>query len=296
MRIENNTTTYLVILSLILTCGFFVSNLAFQKNYSQKYDETQRSIQLLNETSQNFQENILAVILRVDSLESRLSGISSELVSYEYSIMELENEIETLNDRVDYIEEQYEIEVRANEDKLEQINNLEDHISNLYSELGVTEGNKLYLDHNIKFEYPEQMNITEQGLRMRDATSLNGIVNGFILDGNNTEIMVTYWDYDYFGFYSESLSDQLNDEIDELNKQEGYHIETGMEKSMTHLGHNLIYIDISGYLYNQTLTGRIGGWVCTNEKRVHILLIYTVGEADPETLFDKYLETFSCHR
>ena len=106
MRIENNTTTYLVILSLILTCGFFVSNLAFQKNYSQKYDETQRSIQLLNETSQNFQENILAVILRVDSLESRLSGISSELVSYEYSIMELENEIETLNDRVDYIDMQ----------------------------------------------------------------------------------------------------------------------------------------------------------------------------------------------
>ena len=158
------------------------------------------------------------------------------------------------------------------------------------------EGNKLYLDHKIKFEYPEQMNITEKGLRKRDATSLDGLVSGILLDGNNTEIMVTDWDYDYLGFYSESLSDQLTEAIDELNKQEGYQIETNMEKSMTHLGHNLIYFDISGHLNNQTLTGRIGGWICTEENRVHFLMTYVLGEADPETLFNKYLETFSCHK
>lgn len=287
-------STIILIFSVGLVVGSLGCHLILSDRYGKTQEDMSNSIEALNKTVQDILGNIISIALKVERLEGRASDLNMRVDFNEYSLEGIDSDLEYIDHRIDLLEEKYKVLVEENEENLVQIREKDEHISHLYSELGVTDGCRLYLDHEVMFEYPEEMNVSEKGTRFRDASSLQGVVSGSLVEEERFEIMVTIWEYDFLDYYRENVLNELDNlalfaEYGFEDLQVGEVMETG------HLGHIVYYRDFTAVLYDETIHGRLGAWFCTQERRIHVLLVF-VDDVDYESSFLDYLASFRCHK
>ncbi len=211
-------------------------------------------------------ENLYAIAMQMDSLQSRLGVLENK-----YNVLDEKNN-------------GYVVEVR----------NLKEFNSNLIQELGLPSGYTIYLDHDIKFLYPEEMNITESGMSYTYATNHEGVVTGTILNGDAMEVMATDWRYDFFGAYSNNIQSQL----DSLNSLPAYGLNelqlTGTRQT-TCINHTVYYRSFTSTTNGVSVNGSFGIWYCGLENRVHEMVVFTTS-SDYERVFMDYVDGFRCHK
>jgi uncharacterized protein YoxC len=287
-------STIILIFSMGLVVGSLGCHLILSDSYRKTQEDMFESIEALNKTVQGILGNINSIALKVERLEGRASSLNTRVDLNEYSLEGVESDVEYIDHRIDLLEEKYDVLVEENEENLVQIREKDEHISHLYSELGVTDGCRLYLDHEVMFEYPEEMSVSEEGTRSRDASSLQGVVSGSLVVEERVEIMVTSWEYDVLDYYRENVLNELDDPA--LLAEYGFEdLQVGEVMETGHLGHVVYYRDFTAALYNETIHGRLGAWFCTQERRVHVLLVF-VDDVDYESSFLSYLASFRCHK
>ena len=288
-----NSTTILIF-SMGLVAGSLGCHLILSDSYEKAQVNTFESMQTLNDTIQGINRNINSIAFKVEQLEGRASDLNTRVDVNEYLLDSVESETEYINHRIDLLEDKYDILVEENEENIKQISETDEHVSRLYQELGVSDGCRLYLDHEVMFEYPEEMSVSEEGLRSRDATSLDGLVSGSIIEEENFEVIVVSWDYDFFSYYEENVLNEL-DNLASLSEYGLEELQPGEVLETNHLGHVVYYRDFTAALYNKTIHGIMGAWFCAPEKRFHALIVY-MDAGDYEATFMDYLDSFRCHK
>jgi archaellum component FlaC len=285
--------TYPLLLLVALIIGSLVTHMVLYNQYQKSQETAYNKIQTLNITINRASDNIDSIASRLEQLDNKYNNLNDKVYTLDYSLNVLENSIEYLGHRIDLFEEKYEQLVQENEDGIQQIKSLEEHVEKLYRELGVTEGYKLYLDHDIYFQYPKNMTLTEKGLRAKDATTLQGLISGSTVKDEYCQYFVTDWEYDIFDYYQSNLLTELNSMQDILRDVEN--LQVSEDKTTSHLGHTVYYRDFSGTINNVDISGRMCIWFCEVKKRAHAIFLWEYGEEGPAS-FNFILESYRCHR
>ena len=283
---------------LLILIGIMVGSLGAHLvlyNSNQKAnDETLNQLQTLNQTIQEINMQVNATSIKLKQLETTVSNQNTKISTNENNLNTLKTQVSTLSAQIDLIEQKYKVLDEEKGGILTQVNSLSHHITNLYKELGVSDGYKLYLDHEIMFEYKENMNITEKGIKFSYATNLEGVVWGSIIDGEHMDVMVTVWDYDILGYYKDNIQNQL-ESLSILSSYGVRDLQISDIKQVTYLNHTVYYKEFTGTVGGKTINGRAGVWFCEHGKRGHELLLFN-DTSEYNQQFTQYLESFRCHR
>lgn len=294
---ERSVETRIVV--LLLFVAFAVAGLGgtwlIQRQFTADIEQNQEVISNFNQSLIEVNENLYDIAIRVDEIESDTSAINSIVQVNEYIIITLQEETEYLSNRLDNLETEFRLEIKTNQEYVDKISDLKEHIDKLYLALDVAPENKLYVDNEIMFEYPRDMNISESGLILGDASDYSGTVFGTYDFQNDIEIFISTWDSDLFGIYSEFTSIDDETATNDL-KDIGFKKITLQESRSTKVnGHDMDYWVFSAKYEQMNCTGVYGGWYCPQNKRIHYIVAYKWGESDSISFLDDILASFRCH-
>ena len=287
--------TVVLLLFVVFAVGCLGGTLVIQNQLSQQINQNNQLISNLNQTINTINDNQYVFSKRVNDLESDYITLNGIVQTTDNYIITLNEEMEYLDYRLDLLDSDLRKVIQHNNEYIEKISDLEEHIDNLYIELGVDPDNRLYLDNNLMFEYPREMNISDSGLRLGDASIYSGIVIGAYLDDNVSEVFLSTWDADVLGQYASFTSIPEESALDDL-RDFGFRKVTLLETDSKQIdGHTMEYWHFSGKYGQINCTGIYGGWYCPQNKRMHYLIAYEFGGDGSISFLDDLLTSFRCH-
>jgi hypothetical protein len=153
---------------------------------------------------------------------------------------------------------------------------------------------KLYSNFDFFFEYPKDMEISEQGLVAgTNATTDSGILTGELSNGA-FELIKVGW------FTTESAPDleiSLDNSFLNFEVEWGFTVEKGQLKdSATVNGHEMLYQSFTATTGEaDTFQGISGVWYCeTSNRSFDFILIFMQDNQDILQKFQQYIISFTC--
>lgn len=293
---ENNTKQILVLVIVIaFALGCFGGTWLIQRNYEGKLENVDEKIGVLNDSIAMIDDNILSMAISLENLDDRFIDLNQLSHSNEYLVSSVADQLDYLSHRFDLLEEELKLETKANQENVKTIDELEAHIKNLYLELGVGEDNKLYVDNELKFEYPGSMNVSDSGLRIGDASDKSGIVYMNSYADNISLVILATWEYNFFdndieGIFSDSSSNR--EDLRDIGFRE---ITLSEIKNMNMNGHTMYYNEFMATYETLNSSGIYGGWYCPQNKRIHSILAYALKSSEMTTFYEETTSSFRCH-
>lgn len=267
------------------------------------YEKIQKNIQInidaiddINKTIEKLEKNIVSMAVKLDDLEDVTDTLYSNYASRQYLLNNLENNVEYIDDRLDNLEKELDLIDKRNSENLGKISDFEDHIEDLYSEIGVKTGNKLYLDNRIWYEYNGTLALKELGIYSKEPSIAAGVVT--IDQGMNTTIMVTTftWQYDINQYLSSNI-DFINNEMESILEENGFENIERIRTEKIAYNEHLISISIfKGDISGEEIYCKIAYWYCSSQKRVYSFMVLTDTFTDVDSIFNNNLNNFRCHR
>lgn len=267
-----------------------------QNQFSKTMEDYNVALTEMGDALTDAENNIIHIVDQIEDIDSEVSDLNYVSQSNQYSLSLMDNEIDYLTNRMDKLERDLKLETAENQQNVAQINELEEHVEQLYVELGVEPGNKLYIENDIKFEYPERMNISDSGLIIGDASNTAGIIFGSYNEDNETDVFITTWNLDVLHSYSETLytdPEIIKDDLRDIGFT-GIVLDE-MDTSPVN-GHSFIYWSYTAKYEGLNCSGVYGGWYCPQKNRVHYILAYCFGEWDSTSYLGDLLSSFRCHQ